>query len=86
MDERWLHITTEHSELSELRDEVLEAVRNPERILQGGDGALLAVQAVEADKWLIVVYRENEDDGFIITAFVTCRKRSLDKRKIVWTR
>jgi hypothetical protein len=36
-------------------------------------------------KYLIVVYRELLDDGFIITAYLTRRLRSLTKREQLWT-
>jgi hypothetical protein len=72
-DERWTHIAEEHGELAGLRGEVLETVGQPDRILLGGDG-----------EHLVVVYRKCADDGFIITAFVTRRVRSLSKRRQVW--
>lgn len=83
-DERWAHITEEHCELAGLRSEVLEAVVHPERILLGGDGELIAVRELEQGKHLVAVYREEEDDGFVITAFLTRRVRSLAKRRQVW--
>ena len=83
-DERWSHITEEHCELAGLRSEVLDAVVRPERILLGGDGEHLAIRVMEEDKHLVVIYREGTDDGFIITAFVTRRVRSLVKRRQVW--
>ncbi len=83
-DERWIHIVTEHAELVELRDQVLKAVENPERILAGNAGELFAVREFESGKWIVVVYRESGDDGFIITAFLTRRGRSLDKRQVLW--
>jgi hypothetical protein len=83
-DERWVHITEEHSELAGMRLDVLETVAQPERILAGGAGEKLAVRAVEVDKWLVVVYREMENDGFIITAFLTRRFRSLERRNQLW--
>ena len=83
-DERWTHITEEHCELAGLRAEVLETVVRPERILLGGDGELIAVRELEQGKHIVVVYREGVDDGFIITAFVTRRARSLSKRRQVW--
>ena len=83
-DERWTHIVTEHGELIDLRDEVLAAVENPERILSGNAGELFAVREIESGKWIVVVYRESGGDGFIITAFLTRRGRSLDKRQVVW--
>lgn len=83
-DERWAHITEEHCELAGLRAEVLEAVVHPERILLGGDGELIAVRELEQGKHLVAVYREEADDGFLITAFLTRRVRSLAKRRQVW--
>lgn len=83
-DERWAHITEEHCELAGLRSEVIETVSYPNRILLGGDGELIAVREVEIGKHIVVVYREQSDDGFIITAFLTRRIRSLEKRRQVW--
>lgn len=83
-EERWNHIIDEHGELSGLRTELLQTVSDPERILAGNDGALLAVRTVEPGKWLVAVYREVEEDGFVITAFLTRRFRSLDRRKQLW--
>lgn len=83
-DERWAHITEEHSELSGLRSTVVETVSHPDSVLLGYDGELLAVREVEAGKHLVVVYREEDNDGFIITAFLTRRIRSLEKRRQVW--
>ncbi|MCG3112705.1 MAG: hypothetical protein MCM46_12895 [Candidatus Manganitrophus sp. SB1] len=83
-DERWAHITEEHCELAGLRSEVVATVLQPERILLGGDGELIAVRELEEGKHLAVVYREGSNDGFIITAFLTRRVRSLAKRRQVW--
>ena len=83
-DERWAHITEAHCELAGLRSEVVETVSQPERILLGGDGERLAICELGEGKHLVVVYREQADDGFIITAFLTRRVRSLEKRRQVW--
>lgn len=83
-DERWVHITEEHCELAGLRGDVLEAIARCERVLAGGDGELLAVRELEPGKHMVVVYREMVDDGFVITAFLTRRVRSLAKRKQLW--
>lgn len=82
--ERWGHIMDEHRELDGLQLAVLDAVSDPERVLAGGAGELLAVKIHEPGKWLVVVYREAEDDGFVITAFLTRRFRSLDRRQQLW--
>ena len=83
-DERWAHITEEHSELAGLRFEVLETIAQPSRVLEGADGALLAVREIEPSKWLVAVYREQADGGFVITAFLTRRRGWLDKRRQAW--
>lgn len=57
---------------------------HPERILAGGDGELIAVREIRQGKHLIVVYREHTDDGFVITAFMTSKARSLAKRRQLW--
>ena len=83
-DERWVHITEEHCELAGMRLEVLETVAHPSRTVAGGDGELLAVRELEPGKFLVVVYRELENDGFVITAFLTRRTHSLNRRKQLW--
>ena len=83
-DERWRHIAEEHGELDGMRQLVLDAIKLPDRVLVGSDEEFLAVRQVEAGKYLIVVYRELKDDGFVITAFLTRRYRSLAKRKQLW--
>ena len=83
-DERWTHIVEEHCELAGMRLEVVETVSCPLRILAGGAGELLAVREVSSGKNLVVVYREFEDDGFIITAFITSKTKLLNRRNQIW--
>jgi hypothetical protein len=83
-DERWVHITEEHAELAGYRAEVLGVIVDPERIVSGSDGELLATRAQPDGKMLVVVYRELASDGFVITAFLTRRAASLDRRTQVW--
>lgn len=77
-------IIAEQEELSNQRENVLATVRDPQRILAGKGGVLLAVRGVSPGKYLVVVYRELADDGFIITAFLTRKVRQLDRRKQLW--
>lgn len=86
-EERWIHISEEHCEMAGLMFEVLEAIESPQEIYQGSAGELLATRRMEADKLMVVVYREiGLDDGFVITAFLTKRVRQLQKRSRVWPR
>ena len=85
-DERWAHITEEHSELAGLQSEVVETIADPTGIFAGNQGELLAVREVEAGKYLVVVYRESPQDGFIITAFLTRKGHTLRRRQQLWPR
>jgi len=83
-DERWAHIAEGHCELAGLRSALLRVVADPEEVLAGAAGERLAVREVEAGKALVVVYREDGDDGFVITAFLTRRMASLARRRRLW--
>lgn len=85
-DERWAHITEEHCELAGLRLEVLETVKNPSQIFAGSLGELIALREMAKGKYPAVIYREWERDGFIITAFLTKRIKSLNRRKLLWSK
>ena len=67
-----------------MRFEVLATASEPHRILAGGAGELLAVREVSPGERLVAVYRVWDNDGFIITAFLTTRTRSMDRRERVW--
>ena len=83
-EERWLHIVEEHSELGALRAEVLRTIADPERIVAGNTGELLALRTQADQKVLVAIYREIADDGFVITAFLTRRLSSLNRRPQQW--
>ncbi|MCA6571936.1 MAG: hypothetical protein IM537_08830 [Pseudanabaena sp. M57BS1SP1A06MG] len=88
-EERWQHITAGHPELLNIQSETLQAIENPDKILEGNNGELLAVKLLGDNKYLVTIYKEEEEeeeDGFIITAYLTKRINSLNKRKEVWSR
>lgn len=86
-EERWVHITEEHSELAGCYFEVLETVQDPQEVFEGTAGEMLAVREVETLKYMVVVYKEiSPDDGFVVTAFLTRRARQFERRKKVWPR
>lgn len=85
--ERWIHITEEHSEMAGYYFEVLETVEEPEAIYEGKAGECIAVREIEKGKYIVVVYRESsKEDGFMITAFLTRRRRQLERRRKIWGR
>ena len=82
--ERWLHIETGHPEFAGERDLILDTIRNPIRIFFGGKGELIAVREWRAGMYAVVVYREMEEDGFVLTAYPTKRLSTLDRRQQAW--
>jgi hypothetical protein len=83
-DERWDHIVTGHRELAGLRQGTLRAIADPDELRRGRNGALLAIKAAGARHWLVVVYREQADDGFVVTALITSRYAWIARRAKLW--
>jgi len=83
-DERWAHITDEHCELAGMRLEILEAISASQAIFEGTTGELLAIRDIEPGKWIVVIYREHAFDGFLITAFMTKRLHTIQRRPQIW--
>lgn len=80
--ERWFHIVENHDELAGYYDSVLAAVEDPEFVLRGYGGSLIAVRSYGRRGYLMVVYKQlKRDDGFIITAYFT---RKLNRKQVVW--
>ena len=67
-----------------MRHDILEVVAEPSRVVAGKHGELMAVREIADRKHLVVVYRELQADGFIITAFLTRRIDALIRREQVW--
>ena len=65
--------------------EVLEAMEEPEAIYEGKKGECIAVREIENDKYIVVIYKElSKEDGFVITAFLTGRRKKLERRQKIW--
>lgn len=83
-DERWQHIVQRHAELTDEKPRLLQTISAPTRILEGNEGALIATQEIKPGKWLIVIYKEEQEDGFVVTAFSTRKINSLNRRQQIW--
>lgn len=84
-NERWIHITEAHSEMAGYYYEVLEVLCNPEAIYLGSSEELIATKEIELGKNLVVVYKEvTEEDGFVITAFLTIKIKQFERRRKIW--
>jgi hypothetical protein len=67
-DERWGRNLDSHPEMASYRETVLDAVGDPEYILRGYKGTLIAAVHLGERSYLNVVYRQlSHTDGFIIT-------------------
>ena len=85
-EERWLHIVENHDDVAGYYDLVLETVEEPDYVIKGYHGALVALKEVRSGKYLAVIYREvSATDGFIITAYFTDKIRK-GKELIIWQR
>ncbi len=82
-DERWTHIVENHDDMAGYYDAVLQTMEDADYVIKGYGGASIAIQEVKRNKLLAVVYKEFDDDGFLITAYFT-RKIKLEKEEILW--
>ena len=83
-EERWFHISENHDDLAGHYDDVLNAMEDPDYILEGYSKALIALKRTTRAKFLAVVYREvSHEDGFVITAYFTT-KLNFGKEVILW--
>jgi hypothetical protein len=83
-EERWFHITETHDDLAGHYDDVLNAVEDPDFVIEGFMKAVIGLKKVGRNKFLAVVYREKgRGDGFVITAYFTSKLR-LERKVILW--
>src|SRR4030042_1177625 len=86
--ERWFHITESHDYMAGYFYDVLETVSDPDYVVAGKKGELSAVRFYKkthiSSKHIIVIYKETNAEGFIITAFMTSKIDDILRRKILW--
>ncbi len=80
-EERWLHITEEHSEMAGYYYDAIEAISSPEAIYAGKSGERIALKTLSTDKSIVVIYKEvSSEDGFVITS----KKNQFERRVKLW--
>ena len=83
-EERWFHIVENHDDLAGYYDEVLEVIADPELVIPGYGGSVIAVRSYGRRRYLFVVYRQvSSADGFVITAYFSTK---INRRKALWKR
>lgn len=87
-DERWTHVVETHDYMAGNLDLVVETIEDPDYIVAGITGEFIALRHYEAtslsEKYVVVVYRELTDDGFLITAFMTSHPETIWRKGILW--
>jgi hypothetical protein len=89
-DERWTHVVESHDYMAGNRELVVETVEDPDAIVTGRKGELIALRHYHAtsisEKHVVVVYSEIENDGFLITAFMTSAPETMLRKGVIWQR
>ena len=87
-DERWIHVVESHDYMAGNLDMVVETVEDPDYIVAGRKGEVIALRHYEttsiSEKFVVVVYPELTDDGFLITAFMTSQPETILRKGILW--
>jgi hypothetical protein len=86
--ERWAHIVEAHDYMAGNQDLIFETVENPDIIVQGEKEEMISLRHYDktsiSTKTMVVFYREQKADGFIITAFMTSRPEKIQSKGVVW--
>lgn len=86
--ERWTHVVENHDYMAGELDKVVEALEDPDYIVIGTKGEKIALRHYRetriSEKHVVVVYKEQQQDGFLITAFMTSEERKILQRGIAW--
>lgn len=86
---QWAHIVENHDYMSGCMHIVPETVADPDVIVQGKSGEMIALRHYEktviSEKHAVPVYREvSPEDGFVITAFMTSAPDKIIRKGVVW--
>jgi len=80
---QWAHVVEAHDYMAGNLDLVIETLGEPSRVIAGEHGESLALRDYETtnvgQKTAVVVYRD-EEDGFLITAFLTSKPDKIEKK------
>ena len=86
--ERWSHIVEAHDYMAGNQDLVFETIENPDCIVRGEGGELIAIRYYQktsiSEKNMAVVYKETIKGGFVITVFMTSKPEKILKRGVLW--
>ena len=83
-NERWIHISKNHDDVSGYFEDILKTIENPEYIKRGYKNSLVALKNYGKKGYLCVIYKEvSKKEGFIITAYFS-KYINLKDRNLIW--
>jgi len=76
-EERWKHIVLRHPELEDNIAKILAAVTNPDEVYVDSTGAVHILKRLthEISDYLVVIYRKEDGECYIRTAYYTSSRR-----------
>jgi hypothetical protein len=86
--ERWSHIVESHDYMAGNQDLVFETIEDPDIMVSPGDNEFIAIKHYAktsiSEKHVVIIYKEDEKEGFVITAFMTSKAEKIFKKGSVW--
>jgi len=65
--------------------DALETISAPDAVYAGKSGECIALRTLNTGTSIAVIYREvSNEDGFVITAFITSKKKQFERRVRLW--
>jgi hypothetical protein len=87
-EERWTHVVEAYDYMAGNMELVIEPIEDPDTMVVGSKGEVIALRTYEttvlSEKYVVAVYREFGDDGFLITAFMPSRPDTILRKGILW--
>jgi len=87
-EERWYHIVESHDYMAGNQDIIFETLESPDIIVEGRMEEFIALKYYAktsiSEKHAVVIYKEQDNEGFVITTFMTSRPESIMKKGVVW--
>lgn len=86
-EKRWKHINERHPETMGNEKFIEETMSNPDFIQEGNKEELLSIKKFKKtpifdNKYCVVVYKLENREGFLVTAYFT--RRPSFRRKLIW--
>ena len=87
-EERWYHIVESHDYRAGNQDIIFETLESPDIIVEGRKEEFIALKYYTktsiSEKHAVVIYKEQENQGFVITAFMTSKPESIMQKGVIW--